>query len=144
MRIALSPRHHVPQLAPRVLLVEDDAAVRDALLGLLTLAGFETLAATSVAGAVEQLSFRPDIVLTDISLPDGTGADLLRRVRRYDETVAVAVMTAPDDELFAEVRGRRPDAVFRRPFDIADLMNWMSDPHPRACAAMATPRAGAD
>ena len=132
MRQPLSPRHHVPQLAKRVLLVEDDAAIRGALLRLLTLAGFETLTASTLAGAFEHLAFRPDIVLTDLMLPDGSGLELLHRLRRRDEAVAVAVITAGDDHLVDAARACRPDAIFRKPFNVTDLMSWMDDPRPRA------------
>jgi DNA-binding response OmpR family regulator len=130
-------RHYVPQLARRVLLVEEDALVRRGLLRLLTLAGFETITATTMAGAVDYLTFRPDIVLTEKMLPDGSGLELLQRIRRQDETVAVAVLTdgdgCADEEFASESRPRRPDAVFRKPFDVSELINWMNDPHPRAC-----------
>ena len=128
-----SHRHYVPQLARRVLLVEDDAFARRAMLRMLTLAGFETLTASSLAGALEQLIARPDIVLTDVRLPDGSGLDLVHRIRRQDETVAVAVMTGGDDAFVGHARATHPDAVFRKPFDVNDLMSWMNDPHPRAC-----------
>jgi DNA-binding response OmpR family regulator len=116
-----------------VLLVEDDAAVRRALLRLLTLAGFETLTASSLAGALEQLISLPDIVLTDVKLPDGSGLDLVHRIRRQDQTVAVAVMSGGDDAFVGHARASHPDAVFRKPFDVSDLMSWMNDPRPRAC-----------
>ena len=129
-----SHRHYVPQLARRVLLVENDVFVRRAMLRLLTLAGFETVTASSLAGALEQLISRPDIVLTDAVLPDGSGLDLVHRIRRQDETVAVAVMTGNSDaNLFGNARLSRPDAVFRTPYDVTDLMDWMNDPYPRAC-----------
>ena len=133
MCLPKSHRHCVPQLARRVLLVEDDASVRRAMLRVLTLAGFETQTASSLAGAIEHLVFRPDIVLTDAVLPDGSGLDLVHRIRRQDETVAVAVMTGSDDAFFGHPRASHPDAVFRKPFDVKDLMSWMNDPHPRAC-----------
>ena len=127
-----SHRHYVPQLARRVLLVEDDAIARRRMLRLLTLAGFETQTASSLAGALEQLVFRPDVVLTGAFLPDGSGLDLLHRIRRHDETVAVAVMTGGGAELFGHARVSRPDAVFRTPCEATDLMTWMNDPYPRA------------
>ena len=130
-------RHHVPQLARRVLLVEEDALIRGRLLRLLTLEGFETHTATTLAGALDCLTLRPDIVLTENVLPDGSGLELLSRIRRHDETVAVAVLTSgegcADEGFAAEAWGRRPDAVFRKPFNVIDLIAWMNDPHPRAC-----------
>jgi DNA-binding response OmpR family regulator len=132
MRLPLSPRHYVPHLARRVLVVEDDAAIRGALLRLLTLAGFETLSASTVAGAMQHLAFRPDIVLSGLVLSDGNGLDLLSHVRRRDETAAVAVLTAGGEEAVRLAAHVRPDAIFRKPFDQTDLISWMDDPRPRA------------
>ena len=131
MPLPPSPRRHVSQLARRVLVVEDDALVRNALVRLLTLRGFETLSASTLAGGLEQLAFRPDVVLTDLHLPDGNGVDLLHRVRCRDGATAVAVITGADDATVASVRPLRPDAVFRKPFDAGELMRWLDDPRPR-------------
>src|SRR5207253_296284 len=55
MVYAVTPRLCVPSLARCVLVIEDDASARSALLRLLTVSGFRTLAAATLAGAYEQL-----------------------------------------------------------------------------------------
>ena len=80
--------------AGRVLLVEDDALLRRALVLALEAAGFAVRSAgdaAEAATAVGEESF--DVVVTDIGLPRGDGLDLVRRIRRESATVAVFVMT---------------------------------------------------
>jgi DNA-binding response OmpR family regulator len=123
-------RHHVPQLARRVLVVEDDDSLRRAILQLLTIHGFEVISAASLDVASSQLSSRPDIILTDLNLPDGSGLDLLRRVRQMDACVAIAVMTGNED-LAEAARALGPDAIFSKPFDIDELIAWLENPQRR-------------
>jgi two-component system KDP operon response regulator KdpE len=82
----------------QVLLVEDDAAIRSALLRALREHGHAVTAVSSgmpaLTTAVEQ---RPDVVLLDLGLPDIDGADVLSLLRAVSE-VPVIVATARDDE----------------------------------------------
>ena len=68
-----------------VLIVEDDAPVRRFLADNLTADGYEVLLAETVRDAVRQLEYkRPDVVLLDVGLPDGSGLEVLRRTREAD------------------------------------------------------------
>jgi CheY-like chemotaxis protein len=106
----------VPALAPRVLVIEDDDLVRQSLLRVLTLAGFQTLAARTVAGGCEQLALQPDVVLTGLTLPDGSGLDVVRRIRERHETVVVAVLTRdPHEDLDAAIHADPVDGATPAP-----------------------------
>ena len=82
----------------QVLLVEDDAAIRSALLRALREHGHAVSAVGSgmpaLTTAIEQ---KPDVVLLDLGLPDIDGADVLSMLRAVSE-VPVIVATARDDE----------------------------------------------
>ncbi len=89
-----------------VLLVDDHELIRDGLSGVFSAQDdMEVLgAAKDVAGAVAMYEEgRPDIVVTDLQLPDGTGLDVVRRVRRDSAKVGLVVLTmhAGDDQIFA-------------------------------------------
>jgi DNA-binding NtrC family response regulator len=57
--------------------------------------GYEAEIAPDVAAALRHLPvLHPDVVITDVRLPDGSGIDVLRRVREFDPAIAVVVMTA--------------------------------------------------
>ncbi len=68
-----------------VLIVEDDEPVRSFLADNLTADGYEVLLAGCVRDAVRQLEYKkPDVVLLDVNLPDGSGLEVLRRTREAD------------------------------------------------------------
>jgi len=77
----------------RVMVVEDDDDSRELICGLLTMAGATVLGVGSVAQAMDGVhnSFDPDVVLTDFSMPDADGLDLIREFRKVPSTRAVAV-----------------------------------------------------
>jgi DNA-binding NtrC family response regulator len=75
-----------------VLIVDDDANTRDALAVLSTQEGFTTAVAGSVAEArIQLVRQRPDVVLMDLRLPDGSGIDLLEDLedRASIETILI-------------------------------------------------------
>ena len=83
----------------RVLVIEDDAAVADGLIDGLNYANFETLrVATGGAGLAALATFRPDIVLLDLGLPDMDGTDVCRAIRSKEQT-PIIVVSARDDEM---------------------------------------------
>ena len=65
-----------------MLVVDDEATIRDLLSGSLRLAGFEVVTAASGAEAVRAAaSSRPDLILLDVMMPDGDGFEVARRLR---------------------------------------------------------------
>ena len=86
--------HVVAQL----LLVEDDAAIRSALIRALTDRGHAVTSSPGAMGALRQvLETPPDLVLLDLGLPDLSGYEALRMIRAVS-AVPVVVITARDDE----------------------------------------------
>jgi DNA-binding response OmpR family regulator len=83
---------------PQLLLVEDDPAIRSALMRALTERGHGvTSAATGMAGLQAAVDDRPDLVVLDLGLPDIDGCTLLQMLRGVS-AVPVIVATARDDE----------------------------------------------
>jgi two-component system, OmpR family, response regulator RegX3 len=81
-----------------VLLVEDEETITVPLTEALGREGFRTeTAATLAAGLDIARRQRPDLVLLDVMLPDGSGFDLLRELRA-DERMPVIMLTARGDE----------------------------------------------
>jgi len=108
----------------RVLAVDDDAFLRRILRRLLERAGCE---ATIVASASEGLAVieaplpAPDVVLTDLELPDMSGYDLIRRLRARWPDLPVALMSGkPQDQVAADASPRIPFLL--KPYDFEQLM----------------------
>ena len=79
----------------RVLVVEDDAAMREMLVEELQAAGWQAHGAAGGAEALDWLSRSTcDAVVTDVMMPGMKGDELLRRVRALDPSIPVVVMTA--------------------------------------------------
>jgi two-component system, NtrC family, response regulator AtoC len=109
-----------------VLVVEDNDDSREALLELCRLTGHDCVSASSRAEALGLIISRPpDAILLDLMLPDGNGMEVLRIVRAHSFPARVAVVTAADSPMVAEVRKLRPDALFRKPVDFGKVRRWL-------------------
>ena len=107
----------------KVLIVDDDRSLRDALRRALVLAGYETASAengqdalTKVAGAT------PDALVLDIGLPDVDGLEVCRRLRGAGNRVPILMLTARDaieDRIDGLDAGA--DDYLVKPFDIGEL-----------------------
>src|SRR3954452_13049280 len=113
-----------------LLLVEDDPLVRAFLSDNLIADGYEVLAADTVHDATRLLEFRrPDLAIVDIGLPDGSGLDLVTRVRsadagssRLDPSLPLILLTGRASEL-DRMRGfeRGCDDYVPKPFAYGEL-----------------------
>ena len=82
----------------RVLVVDDDAAIRDVLSDALTTSGFAVVAASNGTEALATLAATPiEVVLTDVRMEDLDGLGLLRILRERSPDIDVVLMTAYDD-----------------------------------------------
>ena len=80
---------------PRLLVVEDDAAVRTTVVTFLELEGYSVDAVASTSEALERLSENSyPIVISDIYIDDRTGLDVLDAARNKDPECSVILMTA--------------------------------------------------
>ena len=107
---------------PHILVVEDDAAVRSALLRTLGDRGYATSsAATGMAGLAAAVDGQPDLVVLDLGLPDVDGGELLRMLRAVS-AVPVIVATARDDEQqIVRALDAGADDYLIKPFGAAQL-----------------------
>ncbi len=79
---------------PRVLIVDDEAFVRDSLAEVLAADGYACVSADSLAAAIAILAAQDvNVVVTDLSMPAGDGMQLLREIRRQGSAVPVVMMT---------------------------------------------------
>ena len=81
-----------------ILIVEDEESITVPLTEALDREGFDTEVAGTVADALELAArIRPDLVLLDVMLPDGSGYDVCRELRR-DSSVPIIMLTARGEE----------------------------------------------
>ena len=107
----------------RILVVDDDRAVRDALRRALTLAGYEVQSAEGGQQALTQVATGvPDAVVLDIGMPDIDGIEVCRRLRRTGNRVPILMLTARDaieDRIDGLDAGA--DDYLVKPFDVGEL-----------------------
>jgi len=88
-----APREEISR--PRVLVVDDSVVVRDLLSEVLVTAGYQVDTAQNGKEALVALaSFQPDVVISDIEMPEMDGFGLLREIRARSETLPVVLVTA--------------------------------------------------
>jgi two-component system KDP operon response regulator KdpE len=101
----------------RVLVVDDDADSVRFMAVLLRAAGFDVATATSYATALQAAAGGepPHVLITDIGLPDASGIELLRELRRLYSVSGIALSGHPAEEIGDA--GRTFDAYFQKPVD---------------------------
>ena len=84
----------------RILIVDDEAGVRELLKDALKLAGFETQVANDGMSALTALrSYTPDIMIIDINMPLMDGFELVERLRKNGNNVPVLMLSARADRV---------------------------------------------
>ena len=88
---------------PRILIVDDHAAIRTGISHAIEKAGMSCCAmAASKSEAIAQLAHtNPDAVVVDLNLPDGSGLDLIRWIRKSSTEIAIVMLTMSDGDLIS-------------------------------------------
>lgn len=110
--------------AKKIFIVEDEKSIRQICKRLLAMMGHEAVLAANVREAVETLSVlsRIDLLVTDIRLPDGDGAEVIQHLRRRFPSARVLIITgSPVPEPCMErlyKMGFDEDNILSKPFEI--------------------------
>lgn len=110
------------ELSPKVLIVEDEDDLRDALINYLALDGFIAIPAANLQQATERLNKEHyDVVLLDLSLPDGDGMAWLQQRHDLEQTglIITTARTARSERLTGARLGA--DSYFVKPVDLEEL-----------------------
>jgi len=112
-----------------VLLVDDEASIRQMLHSRLSMAGYRCLCAENAQqGFVQTIDRRPDLLLLDWMLPDGSGLELARRLRRDERTreLPIIFLTAKTTEAH-KITGLESgaDDYITKPFSPRELIARM-------------------
>lgn len=108
-----------------LLLVDDDAGIRDMLGLALEEEGYHVLLADSGKQALEMLQQHPiELVISDVRMPNGDGGYLLDAVRRLDANVPVFIMMSGFSEMNErDALNRGADAFFHKPYRLEELLD---------------------
>lgn len=117
--------------AATILLVEDDALLRDAFRLLLEEAGYTVLEAGSAADALSQVAeHAPALLILDLGLPDESGLNVARALRAQQETRATPIVALTGHAGAAEERACMRagcTTYFAKPVEPEELLNRLPD-----------------
>src|SRR5919198_6668508 len=113
----------------RALVVEDDGAVRELLVELLELRGFEddAVATGEEAIAVLQSGVSPAVLVLDRRMPGMSGDDVLRRLKGDPSWARIPVAMVTGMPRREQALGAEPDAYLEKPFDVEVLEEALTD-----------------
>ena len=124
----------------RLLLVEDDPYLQETLARSLSRRGMQVSCAASAAQALSLWkSVRPDVVVLDLTLPDGDGLNVVSQIRKEGLTTPVLVLTARTtvgDRVLGLNSGA--DDYMAKPFDLDELEARVNALYRRARSSPAT------
>lgn len=117
------------QTKQRVLLAEDDEAIRRTLQSLLELKGFDVKFAEDTSSTIELLSEHDfDLLISDYLMPGGGGREILRYLQEAGKDPAVIMITGlADDQLFQELGRSGVDRCLSKPFRLASLIETIEE-----------------
>lgn len=108
----------------KILLLEDDISLVDGLQYSLKKNGFEAEIVRTVSEAINSIENigKYDLLILDVTLPDGTGFDVCEAVRRQGQQVPIIFLTASDEEVNI-IRGLDSggDDYITKPFRLGEL-----------------------
>jgi two-component system KDP operon response regulator KdpE len=110
-------------MGPRILIVDDEPQLRRALRRALEGHGYAVREAEDGASALAEVqAFKPDVVLLDLVLPDMSGVDVCRELRRDHQTPVIVLSILGDERTKIEALDQGADDYLTKPFAIGELL----------------------
>jgi signal transduction histidine kinase/predicted RNA-binding protein with RPS1 domain/ActR/RegA family two-component response regulator len=118
-----------PQIAGKLLILEDDYPLRHSLGIWFRRRGMEVTEAASIQTARENCADRDfDFLLLDLSLPDGDGLDLAREFSRHSHPPHIFIMSSSENliERLDDFQGCQIAQIFPKPLDMAEIQECLA------------------
>ena len=108
---------------PQILIIEDDAAVSNLISTTMETQNYQYhRARTGAAGVLDAVSYRPDVIILDLGLPDMDGVEIIRKVRSWTNTPIIVVSARSEDQDKVEALDAGADDYLTKPFSIEELL----------------------
>lgn len=106
-----------------ILVVEDDAPIRNLITTTLKTHDYHYLSASSGESAIiEASSHNPDIILLDLGLPDMDGIEVIRQIRSWTSTPIIVISARSEDADKIEALDNGADDYLTKPFSVEELL----------------------
>lgn len=107
----------------KILIIEDDAHIKNLITALLESDGYHTITASNCSGGQMLFaSHRPDLVILDLGLPDADGTVFLREIRRENTTPVIVLSARSDEGDKVSALDMGANDYVTKPFSPAELM----------------------
>ena len=107
----------------QILVVEDDAPVRNLITTTLKAHDYRFLTAANGEGAIlAASSHNPDIILLDLGLPDMDGVEVIRRVRSWSNVPIIVISARSEDTDKIDALDAGADDYLTKPFSVEELL----------------------
>jgi CheY-like chemotaxis protein len=116
-------------LSKKILVVDDTTDTRDLLHMYLKTAGYTVfMAADGGEGLYQAKMDEPDLIITDISMPNLDGYDMIRQLRAIERFAAVPIiaLTAYGDEQLEKARDAGADHAVSKPMNLEELVELVN------------------
>lgn len=108
---------------PQILVIEDDAAVSNLISTTLETQSYQYhLAKTGSAAILDAVSYRPDVILLDLGLPDMDGVDIIKKVRSWSGVPIIVVSARSEDRDKVGALDAGADDYLVKPFSVEELL----------------------
>ena len=108
---------------PRVLVVDDERQILRALKVILREAGYDVIEAATVEEALDRAAVRPpDAAIVDLMLPDGSGVELIRRLREWTSMPILVLSAVGEEDAKVEALEAGADDYVTKPFGPRELV----------------------
>jgi two-component system KDP operon response regulator KdpE len=107
----------------KILVIDDEASIRNIIVLSLQAQGYETFEAASVSEGIRSvIDLHPHLIILDLGLPDGSGRDVLKNIREWSQ-VPIIVLTVDDSELNkVALLEAGADDYMTKPFGVPELI----------------------
>lgn len=108
---------------PVILIVEDDKPIRNFICASLSTQGYRYLEAASGNEALSLFtSYKPDLIILDLGLPDMDGLEIISTIRQWSQTPIIVVSARGQEREKVNALDRGADDYLTKPFGMAELL----------------------
>ncbi len=107
----------------KILVVEDDPAISNLIRTTLETQNYQYhTAKTGSSALMDAISYRPDVIILDLGLPDMDGVEIIEKVRGWTNTPIIVVSARSEDQDKVEALDAGADDYLTKPFSIDELL----------------------
>ncbi|MEG0765337.1 MAG: response regulator transcription factor [Pseudoflavonifractor sp.] len=108
---------------PKILVVEDDKAIRNLIATTLETQGYQYDTAQNGAAAIlDAVSHQPDLVILDLGLPDMDGVEIIKKIRSWSKLPIIVVSARSEDADKIGALDAGADDYLTKPFSVEELL----------------------